>query len=170
MKIDAVLRENAKKEDEQNESFIRRVIELSANGRKLTSVADAEFDRQELVIMVRELLAAGDDSTSSTLLWTLTLLANNPDVQTHLRAEVDNVVGRERQPLLGDEFRMPYIRAVILETLRLHSPVPLSVFRATTSDTVLDDYFIPAQTMVSLTTITSKDEKCRHRVVNFLSR
>jgi cytochrome P450 len=143
---------DVKKRNEQNNSFIRRVIESKANGRKLTSLADVEFDRQDLIFLVRDLLAAGEDTSASTLLWALSSLANNPDVQIRLQTEVDDVVGRDRQPLLEDESKMPYTQAVILETLRLHSTVPLSLLRATTCDTVLGDYFIPARTTVRLYT------------------
>jgi cytochrome P450 len=128
----------------------------------LTSLADAEFDRKDLIVLLRDLLAAGDDTSSSTLLWAFVSLANNPDVQTRLQTEVDDVVGHDRQPLLDDESKMPYTQAVILETLRRHTPVPLSLFRATTCDTVLGDYFIPARTTVRLlhgktTAITASD-------------
>jgi cytochrome P450 len=118
----------------------------------LTSLADVEFDREDLIFLVRDFLAAGDDTSASTLLWAFTSLANNPDVQIRLQTEIDDVVGRDRQPLLEDESKMPYTQAVILETLRLHSPVPLSLLRATTCDTVLGDYFIPARTTVRLYT------------------
>jgi cytochrome P450 len=146
VQLDGVLQD----ENRRNNSFIGRVIELNASGRQLTSLADAKFDRQDLLILIRDILVAGDGATASALLWAFVSFANNPDVQSRLQSEIDDVIGRDRQPLLDDEFKMPYTQAVILDTLRLHTVAPLSIFRATTCDTVLGDYFIPAQTTVRL--------------------
>jgi hypothetical protein len=140
------------KQDEQNNSFIRRVIESKANGRKLNSLADVEFDREDLIVLVRDFWRQAMIRLPQLFSGPCTSLANNPDVQIRLQTEIDDVVGRDRQPLLEDESKMPYTQAVILETLRLHSPVPLSLLRATTCDTVLGDYFIPARTTVRLYT------------------
>jgi len=93
---------------------------------------------------------AGDDTTATTLRWILANLANNPDVRTRLQEEVDAVVGPGRLPSLADESSMPYTQAVILETMRRHTLLPLSVFHATTCDTQVGECFVAARSMVSL--------------------
>lgn len=150
MQVDYVLREDENNAGEQKDSFIRRIIESNANGRKLTTLADAEFDREKLTMVVRDFAMAGGDTTATTLLWAIISLANSPDAQLRLQKEVDDVVERVRQPLLDDEPKMPYAQAVILETLRLYTPVPLSLFRSTTCDTAIGDYFIPVNTLVRI--------------------
>jgi cytochrome P450 len=137
-------------EDEHKTSFVKLVAESTADvkNRKLTSLEGAGFDRRDMIVTLHDFLAAGDDTSATTLLWAFVLLANHPDVQSGLQAEVDDVIGSDRQPLLDDESKMPYTQAVILETMRRYTIVPLSLFRMTTCDTVLGDHFIPANTVV----------------------
>jgi cytochrome P450 len=145
--MDEALRDD---EDEHENSFVRLVAESTSDAkhRKLTSLAGAGFDRREMIVALRDFFTAGDDTSATSLLWAFVLLANHPDIQSCLQAEVDDVVGSDRQPLLDDESKMPYTQAVILETMRRYTIVPLSLFRMTTCDTVLGDYFIPANTVV----------------------
>ena len=50
-----------------------------------------------------------------------------PEVQTKAQAELDRVIGTDRLPELNDKEGMPYIEAVIRETLRWHPVVPISM-------------------------------------------
>jgi cytochrome P450 len=132
------------------ESFVRKFIEATAAKGSLTSLKDADIDHEELLYVLRDMLSAGEDTSSTTIQWVLLSLANHPEVQMKLHEEVDAVVGADRLPSLEDESNMPYTQAVILETLRRYTLVPLSQFHATLSDTQLGDYIIPAGTVVSI--------------------
>ncbi|KAM0857175.1 hypothetical protein ACQ4PT_048635 [Festuca glaucescens] len=74
----------------------------------------------EMVNLFSEFLGAGAGTIGACLEWTLAHLVNRQDVQQKLRDEVDG----------GDVFRrslirgMPYLNAVVLESLRLHPLVP----------------------------------------------
>ena len=48
-----------------------------------------------------------------------------PNVMRKAQAELDAVVGRERVPTFEDKDSLPYIRAVIRETLRWRPIAPL---------------------------------------------
>jgi hypothetical protein len=48
-----------------------------------------------------------------------------PDVQARAQAEIDSVVGIARLPVFEDRPSLPYIEAVLRETLRWHPAVPL---------------------------------------------
>ena len=65
------------------------------------------------------LVFAATDTTSSTISHILQLLAENPDVQEKLRAEIAEArAGRDYIPY--DELMdLPYLDAVLRETLRL---------------------------------------------------
>ena len=49
----------------------------------------------------------------------------NPDVQARVQAEIDSVVGTARLPVFEDRPSLPYVEAVLRETLRWHPVVPL---------------------------------------------
>jgi cytochrome P450 len=48
-----------------------------------------------------------------------------PEVQEKAQAEIDAVVGKDRLPTFGDRDALPYIEAIICETMRWNPPVPL---------------------------------------------
>ena len=56
--------------------------------------------------------------TSYTLSWALYQLGRNPDQQDKLRAEVEEVVGREDTVTPTHISQMPYLRGCTKETLR----------------------------------------------------
>jgi cytochrome P450 len=83
-------------------------------------LSDAEIRDQ-----VVTLIAAGYDTTSSSLAWTLIRAAREPGVWDRLRSEADSVLGaRELGPSTFQE--LPYAKAVVRETLRLHPAGVLS--------------------------------------------
>ena len=63
--------------------------------------------------------------------WALYVLTQNKDVQTKLREEVSSI--STDNPSMDDLNGLPYLDAVVRETLRLHSAVP-SVQRQAVKD------------------------------------
>nr|XP_051210874.1 cytochrome P450 89A2-like [Lolium perenne] len=84
----------------------------------------------EMVSLVSEFLGAGTETVVACVEWTLAHLVAQPEVQKRLQREVDGEAGKGKgkgvMPM-PDELRqrgMPYLHAVILESLRMHPPVP----------------------------------------------
>jgi cytochrome P450 len=48
-----------------------------------------------------------------------------PEVQEKALAEIDLAVGTDRLPAFGDRDSLPYVEAIICETMKSHPPVPL---------------------------------------------
>ena len=70
------------------------------------------------------LIEGGADTTSAFLQTVILALVNFPDVQRRAQEELDNVIGDERSPQLGDIERLPYIQAVIKEVSRRKMTLP----------------------------------------------
>ena len=67
------------------------------------------------------------DTTSNALSRILHLLAQHPDVQEKLRAEIIEAQGGDRSDIAYDDLiKLPYLDAICRETLRLYAPVPLA--------------------------------------------
>lgn len=77
------------------------------------------------------------------------LLAKRPELQKALQREVDDVIGLDREPCLNDRHKCPLTKAVILETLRYISHLPMAVFHATSQETTIAGYTIEKDTVVS---------------------
>ncbi|MBC7173449.1 MAG: cytochrome P450, partial [Polyangiaceae bacterium] len=94
---------------------------------------------------VMTLLLAGHETTANALSWCVYRLARDPAVRERVENEVDAVVG-ERAPTHEDLPRLPFLEAVLKETMRLHPPAYL-VGRYTLRDLRLGDAFLPAGTL-----------------------
>ena len=64
---------------------------------------------------------AGHETTANALSWTWYMLAQHPDAEARLHAEVDRVLGG-RTPGLADLAELKWTRMVIEETMRLYPP------------------------------------------------
>ncbi len=98
------------------------------------------------------LFLAGHETTANTLNWTWWLLAQHPEIESKLHAELDAVLGG-RPPKLEDLRQLPYTDIVIKEALRL-MPAVWSVSRTAAEDTEVRGYPMPkgttAQVMIYL--------------------
>ncbi|CAB1335128.1 unnamed protein product [Coregonus sp. 'balchen'] len=97
---------------------------------------------------VSDLIGAGLDTVSTCLHWMLLLLAKYPTIQTRVQEQIDKVVGRDRLPCIEDKASLAYLDAVIYETMRYTSFVPLTIPHSTTSDVTIEGFHIPKDTVV----------------------
>ncbi len=91
-------------------------------------------------------IGAGHETTANALSWTLYLLSQAPDVRARLEAEVDSVLG-DRPVEPDDIARLPLVRAVLEEAMRLYPPVPF-MSRAAVQDDRVAGYKVPRGTLV----------------------
>ncbi|PBK67824.1 cytochrome P450 [Armillaria solidipes] len=81
----------------------------------------------EVLAQIATLTLAGHETTASTLTWTLFELCNHPEQQDRIRAEIAEVRSRyatKGELTAADYDGMPFMNAVIKETLRFHPIVP----------------------------------------------
>ncbi|XP_048207392.1 cytochrome P450 2J2-like [Perognathus longimembris pacificus] len=106
------------------------------------------FHEENLICSTLDLFLAGTETTSTTLRWGLLFMALNPEIQEKAQAEIDRVIGREKQPNLADRESLPYTYAVIHEVQRMGNIIPFNVPREVASDTTLSGYHLPKGTMI----------------------
>ncbi|KAF8554439.1 cytochrome P450 [Imleria badia] len=88
-------------------------------------------------------LIAASDTTDSVLQVLVLAMVLHPDVQRRAQAEIQAVVGSERLPDFSDRPNLPYIEAVLRETLRWHPVLPFSVVRSVLKDDIYRGYSFP---------------------------
>ena len=76
---------------------------------------------------LQEIVGAGVETTSAAIDWGMSELLSHPSVIEKLRDELNIVVGRERHVEVSDIPHLPYLRAVVKETFRMHPPAPLLI-------------------------------------------
>ncbi|KAH7024414.1 putative benzoate 4-monooxygenase cytochrome P450 [Microdochium trichocladiopsis] len=126
-----------------------------------TSGKAPALDGLDIASEVADHFLAGIDTTSDTLMfaiWALSL-PENKKYQDQLIAEVDSLItaddcNADGIPTVQAVDRLPFLDAVIKETLRLFAPLPASEPRSLPTDTAVDGYLIPAGTVVSISPYT----------------
>jgi len=98
-------------------------------------------------IICQDIFTGGTDTTADTLEWTLAELINHPTVMEKARKEIDSIIGKDRMVMELDIDNLPYLQAIVKETLRLHPPSPF-VLRQSTENCTIAGYDIPAKTRV----------------------
>ncbi|KAI0713837.1 cytochrome P450 [Earliella scabrosa] len=112
------------------------VMSILLNANKMASEGDKLTD-EEILAQMSTFILAGVDTTSNAMARILHLLSLHPEVQGKLRKEIIDAREQYGNDIPYDELsQLPYLDAVCRETLRLHTPVNLSV-RCATRDIVL---------------------------------
>jgi cytochrome P450 len=93
------------------------------------------------------MLTAGHETTALALSWTWYLLAEHPEAEARLHAELDAVLEGGRPPTVEDLPRLPYTRMVVEEVLRLYPPAWV-VGRTAIDDDEAGGYRIEAKSEV----------------------
>ena len=75
-------------------------------------------------------------------------MAMHPEVQERAKLELDDVVGPDRLPNFDDFNSLPYIQAILLESVRWIPVTPLGLPHATTEEDIYKGYRIPKGTVV----------------------
>ncbi|KAG6816759.1 hypothetical protein H0H87_003154 [Tephrocybe sp. NHM501043] len=102
---------------------------------------NARLSDEEMLGMMRVVILAGHETSANTLSWILLELSRRPEMQAKLRDEIRSVqqavhVRGDSHYTVADLDSMPYLNAVLKETLRFH-PVIISLMREAARDDVI---------------------------------
>ncbi|KAF8769442.1 hypothetical protein HU200_006471 [Digitaria exilis] len=146
--IDHVVDEHAERRRREGESFVARdMVDV------LMQIADdptseVQIGRVGVKAFTQDLIVGGTDSTSATVEWAISELLKKPSIFTTITDELDRVVGRGRWVTEKDLTCLPYLNAIVKETMRMHPIVPLLVPRVAREDAAVAGYDIPKGTLV----------------------
>lgn len=127
---------------EKWQDFVDTLLEIQ---RENSSV----LPRESIKAILMDMLAGGTDTTYALLEWTMTELLKHPRVLKQLQEEVRDCINNDKTRVDEDDVKnMKYLKAVIKETLRLHPPLPLLLFRESSQDVKINGYDIAAGTQV----------------------
>ncbi|KAL1721921.1 cytochrome P450 [Schizophyllum commune] len=99
--------------------------------------------RDQMSLLAGSMYEAGSETSALFLQALVILLATHPEVQEKAQAELNSVVGQERLPVHEDGEKLPYVRAIVQETHRLKTLVPMSLPHRAIRDVHYKGYLIP---------------------------
>jgi cytochrome P450 len=102
---------------------------------------------------VMTLFLAGHETTANALAWTTWLVARHPEVESKLRAEVEQALGG-RTPEMQDLPKLRYVSQVLDEAMRLYPPAWITARECIEPDELMG-YQVPKGTIVALCPYTT---------------
>ncbi|KAB1199674.1 Geraniol 8-hydroxylase [Morella rubra] len=84
----------------------------------------SDFSVETIKPLILDLFIAGGDAFGSATEWAMAELLRSPEALKKARRELLEVIGPQGEVKDSDIDRLPYIQAILKETLRLHLPAP----------------------------------------------
>ncbi|XP_076886430.1 cytochrome P450 76T24-like [Bidens hawaiensis] len=108
---------------------------------------ESEFSRDDMRHFFFALFIAATDTTSGTLEWAMAELIHNPEKLKTAKLEITKLMDKNtiRE---SDISQLPYLQAVIKETLRLHPPVPFLVPHQAIHDVEIQGFTVPKNAQI----------------------
>lgn len=102
-----------------------------------------DFNEQQLLQIVMDLLGAGTETSATTMRWFILFMITHPKVQARMREEIHDKIGHSKYPSMSNKDSMPYSEAVLTETLRIGCIAPLSIPHGLTKELKYGQFLIP---------------------------
>ncbi|KAK8930528.1 Cytochrome P450 89A2 [Platanthera zijinensis] len=127
------------KDGDYDRCYVDSLIDLQLpveGGRGLTD--------EEMVNLCHEFLS-GAATTATALEWTMAEIVKQNGVQSKILAEIESLIGIEEEEIVKEEDleRMPYLKGVVMESLRRHPPSHFVLPHSVTEEFELNGYLIP---------------------------
>ncbi|CAO2176079.1 unnamed protein product [Urochloa humidicola] len=140
--IENVIQE--KKEDGiRGEAFLDILLRLQKENSMPIPITN-----DTIIAVMIDMFTAGSDTSATTLNWCMTELVRNPKAMVKAQAEV-RVAFKGKSIITEDDLQvLSYLKLVITETLRLHTPGPLLLPRTCRQTCKVMGYDIPKGAVV----------------------
>ncbi|KAJ0984261.1 hypothetical protein J5N97_002617 [Dioscorea zingiberensis] len=102
----------------------------------------------EIKAQAAELFFAAVDNPSTIVEWAIAELINQSELLRRVVEELDNAVGKQRLVQESDFCKLPFLKSMAIETLRLHPMPPFNMSHHSTKDAVVAGYLTSKGTTV----------------------
>ncbi|QHO24268.1 hypothetical protein HN873_039790 [Arachis hypogaea] len=107
------------------------LLDILEDNKKIDEI---QLTKENIKALILDIFVAGTDTSATNIEWALAELINNPHVMEKARKEIDLITANNRLIQESDLTNLPYLQAIVKETLRLHPVLPL-IARQSTSET-----------------------------------
>uniref|UniRef100_A0ACD5TJ84 Uncharacterized protein n=1 Tax=Avena sativa TaxID=4498 RepID=A0ACD5TJ84_AVESA len=105
--------------------------------------------RDNIKAIIMDVMFGGTETVASAIEWAMAEMMHSPDDLRRLQQELADIVGLDRNVDESDLDKLPFLKCVIKETLRLHPPIPL-LLHETAEDCVVGGYSVPRGSRVMI--------------------
>ncbi|CAI9771757.1 unnamed protein product [Fraxinus pennsylvanica] len=133
-----------------------------------------KLDHLDVNLLLMDLFIGGTDTTTTTMEWAMAELLHNPPILAKVKQEL-SVELSSKDVKEQDLSQLPYLEAVIKETMRLHPTAPLLLPHRAETDVQICGYTIPKHTQILVNTwsisrdTTYRDEPTKFKPERFLN-
>ncbi|KAK4478206.1 hypothetical protein RD792_017489 [Penstemon davidsonii] len=114
-----------------------------------TEMEGAEgLTRMDVKLLIVDFFIAGTEPITTTVEWAMAELLQNPTIYSKTKQELEHKIPLGRTVQEQDLPRLPYLMAVIKETMRLHMTAPFLLPHRAEQDVEICGYTIPKNTRV----------------------
>ncbi|KAL5725584.1 hypothetical protein ACHQM5_008714 [Ranunculus cassubicifolius] len=139
-----VIEEHLQKDnDVENEDLVDVLLRIKKNEE-----LEMPLTHDNIKAVILDLFVGGTENASNSTEWAMSEMIKNPRIMEKAQAEVRRVVGGKMKVEESDLSELTYMKMVIKETLRLHTPLALLLPRESMEACTLNGYEIPAKTRV----------------------
>ncbi|CAN6167100.1 unnamed protein product [Urochloa humidicola] len=133
----------------EGERFVARdmvdvLLQLAADDPSL----EVPLSRDNVKAITQDLIIGATDTSANTMEWALSELLKNPKILAKATEELNSVIGLDRLATERDLPDLPYIEAILKETMRVHPASPMLAPHLAREDARVDGYDILAGTVV----------------------
>jgi cytochrome P450 len=121
-----------------DKDFLQFLLQLKDEGDPKTPLT-----MNHIKALFLDMIIGGTDTTNNTLEFAMAEIMNKPEVMQRVKQELDAVVGKNTTLEESHIPKLPYLYAVMKETLRLHPILPLIGRHYTSETCIIGGYTIP---------------------------
>ncbi|CAL5375525.1 unnamed protein product [Camellia sinensis] len=148
---DLVLSEHIARKEEEKDFVAKDMVDVLLQLLDDSNL-EIKLNGDSVKAFIQDLIAGGTDTSAITLEWAMSELLKKPDLINKATKELDRVIGRERWVEEKDFPQLPYLDAIVKETMRLHPVVVLLVPHLAVEDCNVAGYDIRKGTRVFINT------------------
>ncbi|KAL6181956.1 hypothetical protein ACLB2K_048603 [Fragaria x ananassa] len=123
---------------EESKDFLTFLLRLKDEGDSKTPLT-----MTHLKALLMDMVVGGTDTSSNTIEFAMSEVLNKPQVLQKVQQELEAVVGKSSIVEESHIHKLPYLYAVMKETLRLHPVLPLLVPHCPSETCTVGGYTIP---------------------------
>ncbi|KAL1334507.1 cytochrome P450 71D8-like [Arachis ipaensis] len=136
------LEDRHQEQEEKNENLVEVLLRVLHNGTLST------LTKNNVKAVIWDIFAGGTDTSGVVIEWVMSELMRSPRAMKRAQAEIRQALKEKQTIREEDVTKLPYLKAVISETMRLHPPVPLLLPRQSREECTIHGYHIPIKTKV----------------------